>query len=128
MSGTRTETTITVILPLPSQILGPNGRAHWGERAQAVTEAKIIAWAKFKEQMGPGVRYEWSDPVRVKLHWVYRHGRPPDVDNAISRVKHFLDSAELAGVIQDDRQVIGYDVTFEHGAESRLEMTLEVAA
>ena len=77
--------------------------------------------------MGPGVRYEWPDPVRIKLHWVYSHGRPPDTDNAIARTKAYTDSAELAGVLLDDRQVMGYDVTFEHGTEPRLEMTVEIA-
>ena len=79
---------LTVTLPLPAQILGPNGRARWWARAEATTLAKTQAKLEFCNLM-PNGRPEWLDPINASITWYAKRGPFPDVDNAISRAKAY---------------------------------------
>ena len=118
---------LTVTLPLPTQILGPNGRAGWRAKHKAFQAAKTLAYCEFVNLM-PNGRPEWPDPISVIAKWYYKFGQPPDIDNAISRLKVYGDSAEAAGVFLNDNQIIRWDVTFVRTTdEPHIELTFERA-
>lgn len=108
---------ITVILPIPPVELSKNGRANRWKRhrlfQQHKESARLVLYGALR-----GERPEWADGVTVRVDWVVASGRPPDVDNATERIAAYMDGAQAAGLIADDRHIVGYQFRFDLDHES----------
>lgn len=99
---------ITVTVPVPPNVLSPNGRGVWPQRARAAKAVRADAGRAAREAMGP--RWwewdTWRGRVWVTIRWC-APGRMPDLDNAAARCKPALDGIVDAGLMADDNQVAG---------------------
>jgi Holliday junction resolvase RusA-like endonuclease len=116
---------LTVVLPIPSGQLGPNGRVHWRKKHNLFQEAKSAAWVEFHNaRTGP----TWQGPVHLDLLWVaQRQQWLPDVDQALARCKAYLDAGQ-GMVYMNDRQVQVRSIRREVGSNPRVELTFEAVA
>ena len=121
---TATVEQVTVVLPLPSGKLSKNGRIHWSERQRLYRAHREQAGWVLREALS-GARPLWDDRVRVRCIWRYA-GPTPDMDNTIGRLAAYLDGAQDAGLLADDRCVVGYDIEYHRvpRREQGLDMTL----
>jgi Holliday junction resolvase RusA-like endonuclease len=116
---------LTVVLPIPSGQLGPNGRVHWrvrhGEFQRYKWEATChIRNVPFVSRMDA----PWQGAVQVDVLWVARQSNHlPDVDNLIARCKPYLDAGQAARLYANDRQVQIRSIRREVGKEPRVELT-----
>lgn len=86
---------MSIVLPFPSAVLSPNGRAHWTVRARATKAARQTAFFLTKAARLPVL----TPPITVNLtfhpHAKYRF----DVDGLQSRCKAYFDGiADALGV------------------------------
>ncbi len=118
---------ISVVLPIPSGQLGPNGRVHWRKRHTLFQEAKYIArWDNLTAMRAEGGAFPWTGPVFVDLLWVTKSAAHiPDSDNALGRVKAYLDGGQDAGLYENDRQVSVRSIRRDVGTPARVELTFE---
>lgn len=105
---------VTILLPLPSPLIGGNSRGHWAKVWRAKRDAKTNAGWTLKGALR-GARPEWSEPVVVRVNWYDRPDRWPDLDNATARLKPILDAAQDVGLYLNDRQIMDIDTTFHQG-------------
>jgi hypothetical protein len=116
---------------------------HWSERAEAIAAFRLAAKLGAQEAMGgamrPLVGYPsreapiFAGPVTVAIAIRWGPGRRTiDVDNAIASCKGLLDGMQDAGVIGNDRQVVGCWVTQGrdrvHGGHTRVTVLAADAA
>lgn len=93
--------TVSISLPIPKS-RGSNGRDHWAARAKLTKADRMLARIT-------GGTVSPAMPLRfVALTIAYRvkGQQGPDVDNAISRCKAYLDGLTDAGWWVDDRVLV----------------------
>lgn len=93
--------TVSISLPIPKS-RGSNGRDHWAAKAKLTKADRLLARIT-------GGTVSPAMPLRfVALTIAYRvKGKQgPDVDNAISRCKAYLDGLTDAGWWVDDRVLV----------------------
>ena len=89
---------IELTLPLPPNVLHPNGRTRnvkW--RASLVKKARSEA-ALVARMQAPAVPFK-----RAKVHATFYHPRERDDDGLIAWLKSYLDGLQDAGIIENDR-------------------------
>jgi hypothetical protein len=93
--------TWTIRLPWPAKSLWPNGRAHWGAKANATKKARadgMIAAVGAKVPRGRQCRYRLHIEARPKK-LPQGGGAAPDTDNIVSACKAYRDGiADAMGV------------------------------
>ena len=108
---------ITIILPVPPTDLSKNGRVNRWKRhrlfQQHKESARLVIYGALR-----GERPEWSNGINVRVDWYIASGRPPDIDNATERIAAYMDGAQAAGLIADDRHIAGYQFRFGVDHES----------
>lgn len=114
---TTTLRTITIILPVPPVELSKNGRANRWKRhrlfQQHKDSARLVLYGALR-----GERPEWAGGVTVRVDWYVASGRPPDIDNATERIAAYMDGAQAAGLLIDDRQIVDYQFRFSSDREN----------
>ena len=91
---------LRIILPLPSMD-GSNGRGHWRTRhRKSQTDLSVARDAALLE---PPLRHLSKSVVIVD--WYCANRRLIDTDNALSRLKGYIDGLTQAGWWKDDRDI-----------------------
>lgn len=96
---------ITVTVSVPSNVLSPNGRGVWQQRARAAKHAREEAYYAALAVLGSNWQ-PWAGRVSLLIRWCAK-GRIPDLDNAAARLKHAIDGIVAAGLMRDDDQITG---------------------
>ena len=111
-------TELTIVLPLPSRTLSPNGShgSHW-TKSKAVKKARELAYFEtYAAMRAKRIAGGWERAEACEL-FVWPTNRRRDVRNAESSLKPTWDGIVEAGLIVDDRaevlthlpSVFGYD-------------------
>lgn len=96
---------VTVVLPIPSKTLSPNGRKHWRTQRAAVKQAREWGRLAALAALSPcnATRPLWTAAnVDLKLVRKDRRGRW-DEDNLIASCKSYIDGVVDAGLLANDR-------------------------
>lgn len=122
--------TLTVTLPIPSGQLGPNGRAHWGEKNRLFQAAKQEAFTEMYRLLGPLafglLRSPLQGAVNLDVLWVAKQqNHLPDVDNLLARLKPYLDAGQQVALYENDKQVQIRSIRREVGKPARVELCFE---
>jgi len=90
---------ITIVLPLPSNILSPNARGFYLKKANAAKRMRRLAREAVIE-----AKIETSPWPMVKVEPVYFHKteRRRDQDNHIAMLKNVYDGIVDSGLVADD--------------------------
>lgn len=100
-----TQEQITVTVSVPPNVLSPNGRGVWQERAREAKHAREEAYYAALEVLGSNWQ-PWPGRVWLRIRWCAA-GRIPDLDNAAARLKYTIDGIVAAGLMSDDDQIAG---------------------
>lgn len=106
---------VVIELPIPSRVLSPNGRFHWGAKQRATKKAReyahYVTLAAFTNVESASLRWpEASVSVRVVRR--DKRGRMDD-QNLIASLKAYIDGVCDAGLIENDRGLRWGAVTWE---------------
>lgn len=122
---------MTIVLPIPSRDLSPNGRLHWAGKSRLTKNARRLAKLLTLEALGhachaPGL------PVPAFAGYSLAHYFPTaarrDDDNADAACKAYRDGiADALGI--DDRQLpkVRLSTIAKDATNPRVEITLHIA-
>ena len=114
---------LSIWLPLPPVELSKNGRAHWAERHEIFQSHKMVARSAINRVLPSGFT-AWRGAVDVHIVWHQANrGHWPDRDNTIQRCSAFMDAAEDAGLIANDRQIRSFRVDYEKSTDEGVSIT-----
>lgn len=95
-----------ITLPWPPQVLNPNKRVHWAQRAKAVKRYRGDCWALAKKA---GHRITWAGHIFLWVTFVPPDRRHRDDDNMIAAFKAGRDGIAQALGVDDKRfRVVPY--------------------
>jgi hypothetical protein len=97
------ENTVVVVLPIPDSGIGPNGRDLWYTKAGKVKDHRAWGSIATTEAMQPEGPRMWP-AARLDIEWRWC-GSEPDADGCVARIKHYIDGAQDAGLVTNDRHV-----------------------
>ena len=100
---------ITIVLPLPSRDVSPNGRGHWAKKARAVKKHR--EWAVLAVLSDDTPLPLWRTAEAQATFYV-RDKRRRDGDNYLAMLKPYFDGIVQAGVLKDDSGVRHAPVLF----------------
>jgi Holliday junction resolvase RusA-like endonuclease len=99
---------LSVVLDIPASALSPNAHAVGVSRGALFAKRARIRAARHYAGVMALDALKGSEPprwrrARLQIAWYAQRERwKPDADNAIARVKHYLDGLRDAGVLDDD--------------------------
>ncbi|MCW1887683.1 hypothetical protein OKA04_23300 [Luteolibacter flavescens] len=115
--------TMTIVLPIPSRKVTPNGRAGWRAKAKLVRKYRSLAFWRMLELLG-GEKPPRPVAYSYRYHW---GSNRRDDDNAIASGKAYLDGICEALKI-DDRELRFRELIHEKDrTEPRMEVILHLA-
>lgn len=117
---------LMVELPALDSRYGGNSRALPRERNRLAQEAKADARYAIQNIINRrNTTVPWP-AVTVDVTWLYANAaHRPDPDNAISRVKYYLDGAVLAGLIPNDTpdHIVRLALHYERASKPGIRLT-----
>ena len=121
--------TITVVLPLPPQILRPNARAHYMAKARATSETRYdatLAATHARDLLHVGKDFQISRPV-VSVRWFFKDAdtRTRDEDNLLAWLKAYFDGIVDSGIVGDDGGFTHNPPTLIRDKDQRVEITFK---
>lgn len=91
---------VEIVVPMPSRLLSPNVKSHWGSVAKARESAKsMVHFAVLSELKS--TRLLWRR-AEVSCIAYFKTNRVRDEDNFIAMMKSSFDGLETSGLICDD--------------------------
>lgn len=96
----------------PPRELSPNARIHWRPRVRIKNEwAKLWRYAALDAMGAAGTAIRFEGPVRLRVTYLKGKGaQSHDLDNLTAILKGGIDALQEAGLLANDRQIVGIEV------------------
>lgn len=116
---------MTIILPLPSPVLSPNGaHGHWSRTHKARKQARNLAKLTTLSALNP-TSAAMPPPSGYRLRYYYKVHRRRDDDNLIAMSKSYRDGiADALGMDDADLRIADAPTTETDRSNPRLEIDL----